>query len=120
MSSPITTSTSATSSLHIAATIAATANHPQRRSRDAQYANSSGPIDTASGWKNSQTSHCDVGCNKIDDTEREREPSVVEAIAREQEHRARAARLRGDLHEQQEVRARTEPVERREQRTGSH
>src|SRR5690242_5801109 len=61
---PMTASASATSSFIEIATIAAGQNHAQRFVRAAQYANINGPIANASGWKNSHTSHCDVGCNR--------------------------------------------------------
>src|SRR5215213_4246252 len=61
ISTPITASASATSSLHAAATTAKSTNHFHRSVRAAQYANSSGAIANASGWKNSHVSHWYVG-----------------------------------------------------------
>jgi len=79
--------------------------------RAAQYANSSGAIANASGWKNSQVRYWYVGVEEEHGRERHREPAVVDAIAREQVHRNGAARLHEHLHGEQEERTRAQPVE---------
>ena len=112
--SPNMTIASATSSLHASAMPAATANHPQRCCRAAQYANNNGPIATASGWKNSHINHWYVGLSSsatASATPHQRDRSTSRPN-RNIAHRA--TRLGDELHAEQHLDAAAESVQRRD------
>ena len=115
MMTPSAAIASATSSLQMTASTAATVNHLHRRLRAAQYAKSNGPIDDRVGMEELPREPLIRGVEEERGPERDTGPLRTQQVTGQQEDGDRAARLSEHLHHEEEDRARTQPIERHQQ-----